>query len=374
MFDLINKKTGPIGLDIGPNSIKMIQLGYSSDKIRVIASDEARFGPALDADADGQAKREFAVSAIREMLSRTDFRGTNVVSCLSNDYLKIRSLRLDSSDTEHIDQLVLEEVAERFDFDSETDEIRYIVAGNVYQGDEIKNEVILFAVDKETIEGHIETLEESGLNPVGIDTIPCALFRCFQRSLRRQEDQHLVSVFVDVASHFTTVIIGRGRQIIFVKQIPLAGKQLNMAVASRLGMSVGEAAILRSKLGDSAAEEGIVPATKQAVIDAMSRVIEQLAKEVSLCFNYYAVTFRGKQLQEAFFTGGEAYEAALLNALKRHVGVEIKIAQPLRGFDMSMANFNSHEHCAMSEWAVAVGLSIKGWDLPDQVGENYERN
>ncbi len=372
MFSLINKKTGPIGLDIGPNSIKMIQLGYSSDKIQVIAADEARFGPALG--ADGQARREFAISAIREMLSRADFHGTNVVSCLSNDYLKIRSLRLDSSDTERIDQLVLDEVAERFDFDSETDEIRYIVAGNVYQGDEIKNEVILFAVDKKTIEGHIETLEESGLSPIGIDTIPCALFRCFQRSLRRQEDQQLVSVFVDVASHFTTVIIGRGRQIIFVKQIPLARKQLNMAVASRLGISLDEAAMLRSKLRETPSEEEVGPATKQGVVDAMSQVIEQLAKEVSLCFNYYTVTFRGEPPQEAFFTGGEAYEVTLLNALERHVGVEIQIAQPLRGFDMSMANFDSHEHSAMCEWAVAVGSSIKGWDLPDQARENYERN
>ena len=371
MLGFINKKNGPIGLDISNNSIKMIQLAHSRNGIRVIAADETSFSHNLGDDS--YARKNFAVSAVKEMLARTDFYGTNVVTCLSNDCLQIKSFRVDTAHSDRIDQLLPEIVTERFDINSETNEIRYLVAGNVYQGEEIKNEIILFAVDNETVKQHIDTIEETGLNPVGIDTIPCALFRCFQRSLRRQEDQQLISVFVDVASHFTTVIIGRGRQIIFVKQIPLAGRQINMAVASRLGISIGEAATLRAKLRHATSDE-IGLATKQGVIDAMSQVIEQLAKEVSLCFNYYAVTFRGEQPQEVFFTGGEAYEDALLSALKRHLGVEIKIAQPLRGFDMSMANFNSEKNSSMCDWAVVVGSSIMSWNLLEQAGDNYERN
>ena len=36
--------------------------------------------------------------AIRDMLSRTDFVGAEVVSCLSNDDLRIKSLKLDASE------------------------------------------------------------------------------------------------------------------------------------------------------------------------------------------------------------------------------------------------------------------------------------
>lgn len=371
MLSFLNKKNGPIGLDISHNSIKMIQLAHSRNGTCVIAADETSFSHDLSEESD--ARNEFTISAIKDMLARTDFSGTNVVTCLSNDYLQIKNLRLDTADADRIDQLLPDVAAERFDIDSETNEIRYLIAGNVYQGEEIKNEVILFSIDKETIIHHIKTIENAGFTPVGIDTIPCALFRCFQRSLRRQEDQQLVSVFVDVASHFTTVIIGRGRRIIFVKQIPLAGKQINMAVASRLGISIEEAAMLRAKLRNSTSHE-IGLTTKQGVIDAMSQVIEQLAKEVSLCFNYYAVTFRGEKPHEVFFTGGEAYEDTLLNALKRHLSVEIKIAQPLRGFDMGKVQFNSEENSAMCEWAVVVGSSIMNWNLSEQAGNNYERN
>ena len=110
-------------------------------------------------------------------------------------------------------------------------------------------------------------------------------------------------------------------------------------------------------------------ATRQGVIDAMYNVIEELAKEVSLCFKYYSVTFRGQRPQEAFFTGAEAYETALLNALKRHLGVEITIAQPLRGFDLSQAGLNMDKRDSMCEWALPVGLSIKGWNMAKDIKE-----
>ncbi|KKK78347.1 hypothetical protein LCGC14_2844500, partial [marine sediment metagenome] len=70
----------------------------------------------------------------------------------------------------------------------------------------------------------------------------------------------------------------------------------------------------------------------------------------------------------------QAYESTLLNALKRHLGIEMKVAEPLRGFDLSKAKLISREHPAMSEWAVAVGLSIKGWDVPDDESRNHERD
>jgi type IV pilus assembly protein PilM len=371
MFNSINKKARPIGLDIGDSSIRMIQLAQSDDQLRVIAAEETHFSTNLDVDDD--IRKEFAVSAIKEMLATGNFRGKNVVSSLSNENVKIKSLRLDTTDPDQIEHLLRKEVARQFELDADIDEIRYMVAGNAYQGDEIKNEVIFLGADKSSISRHISLLEEAQLNPVTIDTVPCALFRCFQGSLRRQEDQQHVSVFVDVGSSFTTVIIGRGQQIAFVKQIPIAGRQLNMEVASKLDVDLKEAIILRSKLRNPDPKI-IDPATRQAVTDAMSRVIEELAREIALCFRYYTVSFRGEHPTEAVFAGGEAYESALLDALKRHLGIEVKMARPFRGFDLNDTTFASDEHSPFSEWTVAVGLGMKGWNPPDYGDKSHERN
>ena len=379
----------PIGLDIGHNSVKMIQLVRNGGQMSVLAADKVRVDSGIN--GDGEERRSFVISAIKRMLAEGNFRGRNVVSCLPNDRLKITSLRLAEAEDEKIGQALRKEAAQRFGLDPDKDVINYVLAGNVRQGDEIKNELILFAADNETIKSHIGMLEEAQLRPVGIDTVPCALFRSFERSLRRQEDREQTVVFVDVGSRFTTVVFGRGGEISFVKQIPIGGEKFNREIAARLGISVNEAEMLRDKLGmerSASAERGlVVPAsgsteqgssvpilqggqngvgldasTRQVMVDAMGVVAEELAREISLCFRYYTVTFRGKRVERAIFAGGEAYENILLNVLRRQLTVEIEVAQPLKGFDMMNINFDSDRRGLLCEWAVAVGLSLKGWD------------
>lgn len=396
----------PIGLDIGHNYIKMIQLAMNGGHISILAADKVRIETSINGDGEegsrkaGIQRRSFVISAIKRMLTEGNFRGRNVVSCLPNDRLKITSLRLAETETSEIEQALRKEVSQRFGLDPDKDAINYLVAGNVQYGERSKNELILFAASDETIRNHIAMLEEAQLRPVAIDTVPCALFRSFERSLRREEDREQTVVFVDVGSQFTTVVFGRGGGISFTKQIPIGGEKFNREIASRLGVSINEAEILREKLRtESTIKAGIglgVPksnstgqdsqalilqegqngsaldaSTRQVMVDAIGAAAEELAREISLCFRYYTVTFRGKRVERAVFSGGEGNEKILLNVLRRHLTVEIEVAQPLKGLDMTNVNFDSDRRGLLCEWAVAVGLSLKGWDRDRN---NYEGN
>jgi type IV pilus assembly protein PilM len=305
------------------------------------------------------------------MLANGKYRGKSVVSCLPSEKLRITSLRLADTEAEEIEQVLRKEVAERFGLDPDKDAFGYLPVGSVLEGDETKNELILFAADNETIKSHIEMLEEARLRPVAIDTVPCALFRSFDRSLRRQEDKERTAVFMDVGSRFTTVVFGRGGEISFVKQIAIGGERFNQEVAAKLGIGAEEAEILRRRLqteqtplasqGDSIGQE-LDASARQVVAGAVGAVAEELAREVSLCFRYYTVTFRGKRVERAVLAGGAAYEDILVDVLRRQLSVEIEVAQPLRGFDITNMNFDSDKRGFFSEWSIAVGLSLKGFD------------
>jgi type IV pilus assembly protein PilM len=385
----------PIGLDIGHNSIKMIQLAINGERISILAADKVRVEAGMNGDEE--ARRSFVISAIKQILAEGKFRGRNVVSCLPNDKLKITSLRLAETETDGIEVALRKEASQRFGLDPEKDIINYLVAGDVQYGDEIKNELILFAASDETIRSHIAMLEEVQLRPVAIDTVPCALFRSFERSRRREEDKEQTVVFVDVGSQFTTVVFGRGGEISFTKQIPIGGEKFNSEIASKLGVSIDEAEILREKLQMESAIKAEIglgvsqssspgqdravsilqagqdgnaldTSTQQVMVDAIGAAAEELAKEISLCLRYYTVTFRGKLVERAVFSGGEAYERILLNVLRRHLTAKVEVAQPLKGLDITNVNFNNNKRL-LCEWAVAVGLSLKGWDR-----DNYEGN
>ena len=372
MVRLLTRRIKPIGLDISSNAVKMIQFAVDTGRVALIAADEVRLD--LDSAEDPEKRTEAVISAIKQMLTKGKFRGREVVSCLPNEQLIVRGLRINACENEQIETQLKKEVVKRFGLNADTTEVRYMIAGSVQQGDEVKNELILFAADSDAIREHIELLQKVGLRPVAIDTVPCALFRSLERLLSREEDNEVVNVCVDVGDRFTTVVVGRGRNISFVKQIPLGGQKFNNEIATQLGLSPGEAAMLRARLRTDDEQQKVEPQTRQMIVDAVQRVVDQLAREISLCFKYYAVTFRGMRPGRAIFTGGEAYEDILLDALRHQLAVEIDRAEPLRGFHMNSTEIGHGKRQLGCEWAVAVGLSLKGWEEDIHGEDYYERN
>ncbi|MBN2457033.1 MAG: pilus assembly protein PilM [Sedimentisphaerales bacterium] len=385
-WKLKGRSVRPIGLDIGSDSIKIIQLEIGNSHMKVTAADKIAIDPAVN--GDGQKRKDFVVAAIRQSLKTGNFNRRKVVSCLPNESLKITSVRLAESDYQTVDDVLKKEVSERFGLNPQRDSVNYVVAGTVKQDDETKNELILFAADNEAIKAHIEMLEECELMPVAIDTVPCALFRSFQRSLRRQEDKEQTIVFTDVGSKFTTVVFTRDGDISFVKRIPIAGDGFDREVANKLGVSIDQAKMLRSKMrmqqtisppakeseidtgltnsdnqddsSEPAREVALDGTTRQAIVQATGAAAEQLAREISLCLRYYTVTFRGRRIKRAILSGGEAYERIMLNVLRRQMSLEIEMAQPLKGFDMTNMHFDSDRRGLLCEWSVAAGLALKG--------------
>lgn len=369
-----NQNCWPIGLDIGHNTINMVQLAGTGAALKVLAAEKTRIETGIGDDVE--ARNDFVVSAVQKMLAKGKFSGRKVVTALPNEKLRVTSLRLTQMDERATEQALRKEAAERFGFDSDEDSVNYLVVGQVTQGEEVKNELILFAASDQSIREHIGLLEKTGLVPVAIDTIPYALFRSFTRSLRRQEDQEQTMVFIDVGSRHTSVVFGKSGQISFIKEIPIGGERFDKQISEKLGISPEEAEVLRATLRvercskasekstDSASvatavQQGIDVSTRQAVVDAVGAVAQELAREISLCFRYYTVTFRGKRVERSIFSGGGAYEDILLNVLKRQLTVEVEIAEPFRGFNMADVNFNSDKRASLCEWAVAVGLGLK---------------
>ncbi|MGE5296817.1 MAG: pilus assembly protein PilM [Solirubrobacterales bacterium] len=355
-----SQRIQPIGMDIGHSSVKLVQLAVCDDSIKVLAARRAPLG--VDWDADDREREQAVIQVTRQLLADNHFRGRHVVSSLPIDKLKITSLRLSESEAPQAEKILRKEAGERFNLDPQKDSINYIHAGNVRQGEDARDEYILFGADRETIGNHIRVLEETGLTPVAIDAPPCALFRSFERTMRRQEDRERTIIFVDVGCRFTTVVFGRSGEICFVKQIPVGLGQFTEEIASALGIARADAESLRLRLRR---DEPVDPATRRPMIDALNVMAEQLANEISLCLRYYTVTFRGKRVERAIVAGGGAYEQVLRDVLRRHLSVEVEVAEPLRGFDIRPGTVDDSHGNGCADLALAVGLSLKGWDAAD---------
>lgn len=367
---LFGKKCWPIALDIGTDGVRMLQMRRVGGTISVSACARCRFPSA--AAQDPLQWRRLAVEAVRDILRKGDFRGNRVVSALPSSQLRIKNIRLPSMPQEELVQAIRWEARERFGHEFAPDQLHYLEAGEVRQGNEICQELILVAAPQEVVDGHLATLKDMGLVPDHIEAEPVAVFRPFERTLRRRADENAISVVLDVGHSATKVVVARGRRIVLIKAIDIGGMRLAQAVAKQLNMSYEEARELRAQAARESAAEPAEPGDQKdpsgdpkahplalTVRDALRGVVEDLSREIALCLRYCAVTFRGLRPERLVVAGGEAYDPAVVQLLGEQLGVECVAGQPLRGTDTSEVDFGGDRRGTLAEWTVCAGLAFR---------------
>lgn len=360
---LVRNKRLPIALDVGSDGIRMLQMRRVGGALSVTACGRWRF-PA-SAPADDPRRNEMAIAAVREMLKSSGFHGRQVISALNCQELSIKNIRLPSLPKTELAQAVMWEAKERLGFDVKAGQLSYLHAGQVRQGTETREEILVMGAPAEKVERHVTMLTAMGLKPEHIDAQPVAMFRGFERFLRRTADGEAVTVIVDCGRSGTRMVVARGRQILFIKSIDIGGARFTEAVSRQLHLTVDEADDLRQRVAQAAIDSrpSQAPpeagATAWAVRDALRGEVESLGKELALCLRYCAVTFRGLRADRVTLTGGEAYDPAVQELLTEQLKVECAVGQPLKGIDVSDVDLGGDRRRMTAEWAVCAGLALR---------------
>ncbi len=373
----------PIALDLGSRNIRMMQLRRVSDSIRVTACDSWQYPSSVGTDP--AQRRDAAIEAVRQMLHNGDFKGRQVITALSCSQLDIKNVRLPKMPSAQLDHAVLAEAEKRYDFPITGDQFNYLNAGEVRNGNESHREIIMLAVPRDVIDEHISMISAMGLAPQHIDAGPVALFRVFERFLRRQSDEEAVSVAVDIGQSGTRVVVARGWDIAFIKAIDIGGQRLTESVARHANLDFEEAAELRQRAcrdqvqvepepGDveQSADRSSVEWT---IRDALRSEVEALTREVAMCMRYCSVTFRGLRPNEVHLTGGEACDPTLVEMFREQLDMECVVSSPLRDIDVSSVDLGVHRGGVPVDWASCVGLAIRAVDAAEfgEEGGNEER-
>ena len=373
---LLPNKFWPIAVDLGADSVKVMQLHRVGGALSVLAC--ARWQYPDSVGQDPQQRRQLAVSAVRDLLRNGAFRGRRAVTALSYKDLCIKNVRLPHMPKHEKDQAIRWEAKERFGFEIVDDRLRYIQAGEVREGNEVRDEVIMLAVPEETVEDRLALMRELGLRVEHIEAEPVALFRFHERYLRRQADEEAVSVLVDLGMEGTRVVVARGRKIIFIKSIETGGREITETVGRQLNLSSAEAMQLRMRTmpdepprsdEQSDDEPDGRDSVDWTVHDAIRGVVETLTREISLCLRYCSVTFRGLRPRNLMLTGGGAYDPALVQLLRENLTIKCEVARPLQGIDVSTADFANSRRGILAEWAVCTGMAIRNASVQQQKQE-----
>lgn len=240
--------------------------------------------------------------AIATALRRGKFAGKQAVSALPAELLRYKTLRLPPMPEEDMAQAVAWEAAERFQL-TDDQSLQHYRAGQVNQGNEKREEIILLAAENNAVHDHAVAVKQAGLQPTAIDATAAALARLLGSDNQATLTIHLGQSIAEIVGH-------RGDRVIFDKPIEL------------------------TREGDT--------------IDASA-----LIREVSLCVRYLSVTF-GVHKPDAAWLAGQGATQVFADQLSEGLHTTVKTADQAPAFShITLPGDEPAQFC------VALGLASR---------------
>ena len=343
------KKTSdqPIGLDVGDHGVRLMQLSSRGGALSATAAAQARLPEGLKPQSE--AYHAAVGEAIGRALAEGKFTGNRVVSALPSSSMQCKNLRLPAMPADELAAAVQWEAADRFGFGDQQTAAQFLVAGDVRQGEEERQEIILLAARLGFVEAHVEALTRHGLRPRAVDAAPAALARLIAAQPDASPDN--AQVLIDLGESATKILIVRDGTVVFYKPIEIGGAQLDSALSGALQVPLDEARRRREALETAEADEA------RRTLAALESSLADLGREIGLCLRYYGVTFRGARPETARLIGGAASEP-LAKALGSSSGLSLELDGALDGIDLTAVRDVIRPGTERA-WAVAAGLSLR---------------
>jgi type IV pilus assembly protein PilM len=243
----INGSTLPIAVDFGVSALKVLQLS-SGDTPTLIAAAGLETPDALLHDA---AKRfTFQCQALPRLIKAGKFKGKRAVCAIPAEQMFCKHMQFPRSDGGALEEQVRTSVPAALNVPAEAVVLRHFAvegaqaAGSSHAGGSaggVKQEVICLAVSRELVGRMMDAIRASRLEPVGIHPECIATLRAFDHINRRVADEHLTTLYLDIASGTTKVWITHGSNLVFAKVIHFGGRDLDQTVARAMDLRLSEA-------------------------------------------------------------------------------------------------------------------------------------
>src|SRR5688500_2396772 len=217
MLRFARQPTPPIGVDVGSDGVRMLQVRASdvAGRFSVTAAIQLPFPD--DVRAHPERRVAAAGELIRRGLREGGFIGRRVVAALPREIVHLRTLRLPPMPEADLAWAVSAEAQDLLPFDPAHASLQFLDAGDVRQGGEPRREVIVVAACDKDVEEFLSVLHNAGADVASLDVEPCAGYRSVARAAAGAPDA--VRVVLEVGASRSQVVIGRGPAVRVIKGI-----------------------------------------------------------------------------------------------------------------------------------------------------------
>jgi len=346
-FSPIRREESYLSVDIGSNSIKVIEARGRGSELQVLNAVVLPTPPS--AIQNNMVYETTAVAdATRALVESHGIRSRKVITAVPGPAVIIKRVTLPAQSARELENTILFEAGNFIPEDLENVNLDYQITDYVDDGKRM--EVLLVAAKKDIVSSYTETVRAAGLLPVIIDVDYFALENMFEINYEPAQDR--VIALVNIGARYSSINILKGGRSTFTGDVPVGGRDISEALMRDLGVSAEDADVLKSGGATDRVDTEQVTAVNTA---AAGTVIEEIHHALS--FFWTAAT--DETIDALYLSGGAARMPGLAQQLGERVQAPVEIANPFAHVGFNGAVSAAELEQQAPEFAVAMGLAMR---------------
>lgn len=328
-----------IGLDIGIEHVRVAQVKASGSGYTVSAYGQVDVP--MGAVADGEIVDAAAVSsAIKELWRRTNVRGKEVATAVSNQRVIVRLIDLPFMERAELQSAIQYQAQDYIPMAVEDSILDFQIIGDyMTPSDEHMMEVLLVAAHREMIGNAVSAVEGAGLKLNEIDVASFAIVRALMGDGQvLPDDEGQATAVVHISAGLTNIAVVERGIPRFNRISSLAGSTFTQAVANALNVGFEDAEQLKIMVGLPDVETGegdqIPPGMTveqaQLVHQSLEREVNKFIAEIRRSLDYYLTqTSQVRNIQRILLTGSGAQLRNFSAYLEKGLQAQVLLGDPL---------------------------------------------
>jgi type IV pilus assembly protein PilM len=350
-----------IGLDIGSQSIKVVELEPSGTGYRVLHAGSGATPPGAVREGGVTESRGLS-EAIKKVLSSAGVRRGRVVSAIGGQAVIVRELKMPRMEKGDLQQAVRFEAGRYLPYSVRDVSMDFDVLGELVEEGQPKVEVLLVAARQEVVDRHLDAVRGAGLQPFVLDVESFATMRALASHTKADGGAPAV-VFVGIGAETTDVLITEGDRLRLTRNLNIGGSNLTRAIASRLDVEFSVAESLKKERGRVLLEGEALPDDQSvlSIHEAMLPILTDLATELRRSLDYFQTRWRESRINRVVLSGGTARLGNLDRFLSLELGIEATVGDPFTNCTVPDAVLSVEDRRQTGPaLAAAVGLAMRG--------------
>ncbi len=316
-MSILNNNLNAFGLDFSDRAIKVAMLEKRNDKLELHGYCREELPVGIIEDGEIKQPEELAVF-IRQALSNAvpaPIRSKFVIYSIPETKGFIRVIWVSEAQADDLESAVYSEIEQLFPISLEESYVDW----QVLDRKDGHFEILAAAVPQTIVDSYSEALNLAGLKPVAAEIESIAICR----SLVNEKLSQKPTLIIDLGMDRTGFIIFKAPTVQFTASIPVCGRELNRAIAKKLGVSEEEAQHMKEKCGLSTRGDC------EKIFMAMDSGLAEMTGYIEKLLGYYRDHYPSEQdIAKVIICGGESRLTGVSSLLSLKIKKEVEKGNP----------------------------------------------